>query len=71
MTLKVRCVILSSESYHCMMELAAGRAQDRESPPAKYQRSTTEPTPPTIGPHWFKYSISRSFVYNYLIPFSV
>jgi len=26
---------------------AAGRAQDRESPPAKDRRSTTEPTPPT------------------------
>jgi len=27
--------------------LAAGRAQDRERPPAKDRRSTTEPTPPT------------------------
>jgi len=27
--------------------LAAGRAQERESPPAKDRRSTTEPTPPT------------------------
>jgi len=26
---------------------AAGRAQDRESTPAKDRRSTTEPTPPT------------------------
>jgi len=27
--------------------LAAGQAQDRESPPAKDRHSTTEPTPPT------------------------
>jgi len=29
--------------------LAAGRGQDRESPPAKDRRSTTEPTPPTVA----------------------
>ena len=29
--------------------LAAGRAQDRERPPTKDRRSTTEPTPPTDG----------------------
>jgi len=28
---------------------AAGRAQDRESPPAKDRRSTTEPTPKVVG----------------------
>jgi len=28
--------------------LAAGRAQDRESPPAEDRRSTTEPTPPMM-----------------------
>jgi len=34
---------------------AAGRAQDRESTPAKDRRSTTEPTPPTgkyLSCHW-------------------
>jgi len=29
--------------------LAAGRAQDRESPMAKDRHSTTEPTPPTVS----------------------
>jgi len=32
-----------------VITLAAGQAQDRESPPAKDRRSATEPTPPTGG----------------------